>query len=266
MDFDFGQTPASKKFFDSHPAYFEAFAHLIKISNATFGRNYRPKNRLEDIGFGLGHTCREDYLDIAFLFINGHLNAASKLLRGLYERALSLAYMIQNPEKAERFVRFAAIQEHRAMQAALRVVSEEEFDRVMASKMSAAQMRELYRQIKPEFEITDCAKCKTKRVQTSWDIDVASMAQKAGAPFDRGVFLLGYTVPTLNIHATLASTYDGTRTESELSKDGDVTLILATEIFLQVLRSQNILFSLGLDAEFNSFTENFRRVWPDLDS
>lgn len=103
-------------------------------------------------------------------------------------------------------------------------------------------------------------------MQTSWDIDVASMAQQVGVPFDRGVFLLAYTVPTLNIHATLASTYDGARAESELSKDGDVTLILATEMFLQVLRSQNTLFSLGLDAEFDSFTEKFRSVWPNLDS
>ena len=65
---------------------------------------------MQDIGFNLGETCRRDFLEIGFLAVNGYGIAAQKLLRGLYERAVTLEYIRQNPEKAERFVRFGAIQ------------------------------------------------------------------------------------------------------------------------------------------------------------
>jgi hypothetical protein len=71
----------------------------------------RPKNRTEDICFGLGHTCREDFLEILFLAANGYSNGALKLLRGLYERALTMSYIIKSPAKADRFMSFVAIQE-----------------------------------------------------------------------------------------------------------------------------------------------------------
>ena len=48
--------------------------------------------------------------------------SAPKILRGLYERAVSLEYIRQNPAKAERFVRFAAVQEHRNAKTAVELV------------------------------------------------------------------------------------------------------------------------------------------------
>jgi hypothetical protein len=258
MEFiEFGQTTKSDHFFREHPRFLPTFEHLLRISNAIFGRSYTPMNRLEDIGFGLGHTCRDDFVDIVFLSLHGHNDAATKLLRGLYERALSLAYMILDPPKAERFVRFAAIQEHRMLAAALQVVPEAAFDEATAPNISAAQIRDFYQKIKPEFETTLCRKCGTKRTQVSWDIDVPAMAQKLGQPYV-SLFLLAYTMPTAAIHATLASTFDGF---PRRSAENPISLIVATELFLQVLRSQNKLFSLGQDAELDSCTEEFRAVF-----
>lgn len=70
-----------------------------------------PKNRLEDVSFSLSQTCREDFLEVTFLAVNGYANGAMKALRGLYERTVTLAYIGKKPEKAERFVRYAAIQD-----------------------------------------------------------------------------------------------------------------------------------------------------------
>ena len=132
MDFEFGETAEGKAFFTRSPKFADVFLALGDIGNKCFGREINPKNRLEDICFGLGHTCRDDYLEVVFLAVNGYGVGASKILRGLYERAVALAYIISDPAKAERMVRFAAIQEHRAMEAALKVVTEGEFDGRMA--------------------------------------------------------------------------------------------------------------------------------------
>ena len=112
MEFHWGTTPESDAFFARNPAFYDAFERLMVLANKTFGREYQPKNRLQHIGFSLGETCRVDFLEILFLAVHGWGVGASKLLRGLYERAVALAYMLKHPEKADRFFRYAAIQEN----------------------------------------------------------------------------------------------------------------------------------------------------------
>jgi hypothetical protein len=43
--------------------------------------------------FDMGHSCPGDFREIAFLGVNGYGRGASKVLRGLYERAVTLAYL-----------------------------------------------------------------------------------------------------------------------------------------------------------------------------
>ena len=83
-------------FFDRNPKFRPAFERLMALANRCFGRAIHPKDRAEDVCFDLGHTCRADYLEILFLAVNGFGIAASKLLRGLYERAVALAYIVKH--------------------------------------------------------------------------------------------------------------------------------------------------------------------------
>src|SRR5262249_41693182 len=99
MTFELGGTDASKAFIVRNRKFLGQFDRLMDLGNKCFGRQLQPKNRTEDICFGLGHTCREDFMEIVFLAANGYSNAALKLLRGLYERAVALAYIIRFPEK-----------------------------------------------------------------------------------------------------------------------------------------------------------------------
>ena len=148
------------------------------------------------------------------------------------------------------------------MQAALQLVSEEVFDQEMAPRTSAAQIKEYFKLYKGEFEMTVCKKCCTIRPQASWDLDVPSMAQKVGEPY-RKHFLLGYTIPTMLIHATLASAFNGME-QGESPEHDDITLMVATDIFVKVLRSQNALFSIRLEATLESCAQQFPGVWPEL--
>lgn len=113
----------------------------MALANKTLGRQYQPKNRLQEICFNLGETCRVDFLEILFLAVHGWGIGASKLLRGLYERSVALAYMIKHPEKAEHFVRYAAIQEYKMMVPAVELVGEEEFDRVIGGTATVADIK-----------------------------------------------------------------------------------------------------------------------------
>ncbi len=264
IDFEFGETAASNAFWDRNPKSFPALMRLVALTNKAFGREWKPRNRMQDIAFNLGETCRQDFLEILFLAVNGHGIGAHKLLRGLYERAVTLEYIRQNPEKAERFVRFAAIQEHKAAKTAVELVGKEEFDRFMGTPF--AEFVKMYEQVKPEFQVTDCKKCDTKRMAISWDIDIPSIANKLGGPY-KSLYMASYTLPTLHIHATLASAFSreatvGTREERNI-QEAEVSLINATLILILVLNSQSEIFTLDLDEETTTCWQEVTDVWKD---
>ena len=269
VEFEFGETVASNEFWDRNPKFFSAFTRLINLTNKCFSRPLNPKNRIEDIGFNLGETCRQDFLEIVFLGVNGHGIGAQKLLRGLYERAVTLEYIRTHPDKVERFVRYAAVQEFKIAKKATEVVAQEQFDDVVAAAgMSFENMKALYDKIAPEFQITKCRKCKTKETAFSWDIDIASMVNAIGEPYTN-LYLGCYSIPTLHIHATLASAFsreavEGTREERNIH-DAEFSLIMSTLTFLTVIRSQNEIFSLALGDDIQECWCEVSEVWQNLD-
>lgn len=273
MEFHWGATPESDAFLDRNPNFYHAFRRLILLANKTFGREYRHKDHLQDIGFSLGETCRVDFLEIVFLAIHGYGIGALKLLRGLYERAVALAYMIKHPEKTERFVRYAAIQEYKVMLPAVELAGEKAFDEMMAGKTSVAQIIELREMVKAEFQIPVCKKCHKKgtcsHVTTafSWDENgVLAQAQDAGERYKK-FYLAAYAMPNMHAHVSLTSAMqvsekkpDEERTTGR-RREADFALLNAHAVMLMVIRSQNDLFSLDLEREIEGCEKEWAVIW-----
>jgi hypothetical protein len=164
---------------------------------------------------------------------------------------------MKNPEKADRFVRYAAIQEHRMMQAALKVVSEKELDEAMGEGNTVAEIERRYQEVKPEFETTVCRTCGQTRTAVSWDpLDVASMVHKVGGPF-RQFFPVAYAIPTVQIHATLASI---SRIKSPRAEE-DSAFRLAFGLMLTVIGYQNVMYKLNLDDDIASLAKPLKAEW-----
>jgi hypothetical protein len=252
--FDGPNTAKSRAFVALNPKFPDALAKLFDTANKCFARNPRPKNKLEEICFWLGHTCRQDFLEIVFLAINGYGAGATKILRSLYERAVAIEYLIQNPTKIERFLQVAAIQEKRVVEVALKQVPQERIDAEMEPGNTVPEIRERYERYKGTFKATACTACGVK-TPPSWDLDLVSMVQKVGEPYQQ-VFLLAYTNPNFKIHATLASA--SPTDEGREDKDAETALLVGTELLLAVMKSQNALFSLKLDAEIEACTNELR--------
>ncbi len=252
--FEIPDTAKSRGFVARNPQFPAALLKLFETANKCFGRDPRPKNHLENVCFWLGHTCRQDFLEIVFLAINGYGAGATKILRSLYERAVTIDYLIQNPNKVERFLQFAAVQENRAMEAALRQIPPDQIDAQMGPGNTVVEVRKRYEQYKGNFKANACAICGVK-TPPSWDIDLASMIQRVGEPYKR-LFVLAYTNPNFQIHATLASA--SPHDEDREEHDAKTALMVATELLLAVIGSQNALFSLNLKADLEACTNDLR--------
>jgi hypothetical protein len=192
--FEIPDTVNSRAFAARNPLFPSAFLKLFETANKCFGRDPRPKNQLEQTCFWLGHTCRQDFLEIVFLAVSGYGAGATKILRSLYERAVTVAYLIQNPDKVERFFEFAAIQEKRAMEATLGQVPQDQIDAAMTPGNTVAEVRKRYEEYKGTFKATACEVCGVK-TPPSWDLDLVSMVRRVGEPYEN-VFVLAYTNPT----------------------------------------------------------------------
>src|SRR5436853_1426088 len=98
------------EFFQRHPKFYDAFLRLFDLGTTFFGRTVDSKSYADLIAFNLGMACREDLMEISFIAVSDYGIASSKLLHGLYERAVTLAYIIRHSEKAEPFVKYGAVQ------------------------------------------------------------------------------------------------------------------------------------------------------------
>ncbi|HYR38112.1 MAG TPA: DUF5677 domain-containing protein [Methylomirabilota bacterium] len=61
----------------------------------------------------LGRHVPEDFSEILLLSGNGYGIGAFKLLRGLYERVVTMTYLLQHPEKAEDFADWHLIEKQK---------------------------------------------------------------------------------------------------------------------------------------------------------
>jgi hypothetical protein len=84
--FEIPDTTKVRAFVTRNPQFPDVLLKLNDTANKCFGRDPRPKNHLENLCFWLGHTCRQDFLEVVFLAINGYGAGATKILRSLYER------------------------------------------------------------------------------------------------------------------------------------------------------------------------------------
>ena len=254
MDFEFGHSDKSEAFFNEHPNFCGAFDKLMNVSKRCFGRVCLHENQAESLMFSLGQRCREEYLEIVFMGVHGFDIATTKLLRGLYERAVTHAYIIKNPEKVMRFIRFARIQNYKVMQGALEAgISAEDLDKSVPPDYSIAEVTERRNEVKDEFKIKECEVCGMK-APVSWDpYSLGTMAKQAGDLY-KALYLGGYVMPNLHVHATFASavglegldekTATTFRKYTAYSNMGQ-----ASAIMLLMLQEQNELFKLELEQE-----------------
>lgn len=261
----FGYPDQQQEFQNRNREFMERFPNLREALDTAFSRKATVTSAVDKAILFLGRLCIEDFMEILCLAANGYGLGAMKLVRGLYERAVTASYLSNHPGEAPAFLDWRFVSRYKTVQAYVQGGTPSE-----AWVLKADEMRSAYDRIKGQYEVDDCKKCGTKRINHSWSrLDFVAMAKKTG---DLGMLLgQAYYVPLNHAH----STAEALMTRLKVSEDGeigfdpgpqprdaDVALQLSHAIMISLLEVQQIHFGLSeLALKFERCANDHVEIW-----
>lgn len=254
--------------------FLDKFSNLTDAENAAFARGMEPSSSLVDgLVFSLGSSCAEDFKEIFLLCGNGYGVGGQKLLRGMYERAVTAWYLHSHPEEAANFFDFGAVYSYRSKKKLKDIYGEQFFDSNPASRENFVQAEKEYNEVKDKFTVPQHKKGKKPRLYHTWSkLGFASMAKEVPELGDPFLIFIAYDEPTQQVHATrdaiLKKTMKG-RTGGIIGQNVEQerttskrTLHVSHMILLSVLQLQYQHFDLkSLEQPLQRCTQDYREIW-----
>lgn len=269
-------------FHERHPIFQKGFSNLVRALQVAFIRTFTSRSPAERVVFHLSNLCKEDFMEILLLAGNGYGIGAEKLLRGLYERAVTARYIAMNPDKADDFVDFGRINMFKLIEPIRRAHGEGLLPANMVTELTSFH-KEFKRRGRTPKGVADRLKRLFRRLfrrsdrgrsTARWtdDLSFEGMALKVGS-LGR-ILLYGWHLPTLQVHASLQNITSRTREmpEGGMDFDGgpqrhlaDRALNFATLILLDILDLQKSYFGLtALEPLLQQCNADYLEVWhPD---
>ena len=216
--------------------------------------------------FYLGRIAADDFGELLILAGNGKGVGAYKILRGMYERIVTAAFLAKNPSEARIFVEHSAYQRGQIWNRLVEIMPE------MAKRYppeKIQQMLQEYEDAKAKLKATTCSKCGQPISQEAWTRRALdTMAEKTDMNF-KAAYLYCYLIPTFHSHATafgidarLYETESGAMAFKETTEsDARQAVLYAHGMILRLVALEDQFFGLGLGDEIARRTEAFQRIW-----
>lgn len=260
MPVGFGLPNEWEAFINENPVLIRKLKDLFGTLNTVFIRKNDQLEPVDKVVFYLGRLCAEDLMEILLLCGNGYGVGAFKLLRGMYEKAVTAAYLSKNPMEAELFLDYYHVQQLKSLNHFKEGMSEDDV-RVYFTDAKLKEIQQAADSVKHKFPN-----------RMSWTkLNTPAMAKAVGNGY-KDLYHLAYFLPTLQLHSTAAAvverltlTADGAMTfnagsQPEMARQAMIT---AHNVILLVIDLQNDHFGLKLDDEINQRARDFQEVWKN---
>ena len=255
-------------FNERHKVFVDKFSNITAALEAAFNRVLENSAPVDPAIFYLGRLCVEDFNEILVLCANGYGFGASKLIRGMFERVLTGLFLHFHPEQTEDFLDFYWISQRKEINNLKTTFGETAVDAA-----TVKQVEEKFQEVRKRFEVTACEKCKTKRINHSWNkLDIVAMAKEvqtqSKVAMQRFVFE-AYLRPLRYAHSTVASLLSRLKDEENVTFDhefqrveADIALKAAHRLLVLTVMLQAIHFNLEpLVEHWNKLVEDFAQIW-----
>lgn len=264
----YGFPDECKKFEQRHPLWSEITGNLVKAMNLAFTRVQVMDGVADKLVYFFGRIVLEDFMEITLVSYHGYGVAASKLVRSMYEHAVTLRYLHEHPEEAETFLAYHLVQQDKLASVVIETFGENIFPADLR-----AEIRSKAAEVKKDFMVPVCDHPGAKmRLNHSWNkLDFVAMAKKTG---ELGTLILpGYYMPLRHAHPTFGGLTErleivdgrmGLDAEAQ-PEIADRSLTTAHNCILNALSVQGSHFKIeGLDEAMQVCYRDFYRVWsPD---
>jgi Family of unknown function (DUF5677) len=286
----FGDLAAQNAFLQKHHQFMEEWPTLSELIKSVFlNRTIQPpandvvsrlihlpqdhpdvlavedKYKADLIVYTLGRIAVDDFSELIVLAANAYGFGSLKILRGMYERVVTAAYIAEHPEASRAFA--SSVWTHRAKM--LRRITDLN---PAASASIAEQLRQEIlaeaRRVQDAKGESICKRCGQIRVVDAWTaLDLASMAKSLGPQLEN-LYSVCYLEATAHMHATGAGV--ASRMEEidgawiykfDTSSEATMSLIGGHNVILENLRTQNDYFGYGLDQEIGARFAAFPSIW-----
>lgn len=243
----FGFEDQWSDFAKRHQVFLERFPHLTALREKVFPNHQKVVDPIDRVVYFLGLVCMEDFSELLLLAANGYGIGALKLLRGMYERAVTMTYLSEHPNEVDAFLNFHWIAQHKLLSAIRRTYGED-----LVGQQEAKRVEDMYRQVKGDYVITACKACGTTTTNYTWSkLDFVTMAHKAGLMGK--LIVQAYYLPLRYSHSTAGSIFSrleetpkgiGFNPDPQLS-EADTALNTAHNLMLRIFDQQWKHFALG---------------------
>ena len=198
-----------------HAEFTRRFANIEKSLHVAFQRIHPTTQPWERTIYFLGRLAVEDFMEILLLCANGYGIGAQKLVRGMYERAVTARYLYKYPDEVDNFLAFHRVTDHKLMVAIQSSMGDEVFSQEQVEKVKRD-----FEAVRAQFVIPDCKTCGTTRLNHTWSrMDIVSMARKADENLS-SLIVPGYYLPTREAHSTLGAIFSRLDAEAAVRGEG----------------------------------------------
>ncbi|MGB7985185.1 MAG: DUF5677 domain-containing protein [Terracidiphilus sp.] len=243
----FGYPDQWEDFETRNSRFIDGFPRLKNALDMAFLREFATTTPADRAIYFVGRLCIEDFMELLCLAANGYGFGALKLLRGLYERVVTVSYLAINPDEGDLFLDFRFVSRHKALQA---YVNGGTPDQKWVDKAEMA--RRDFCEVKEKFEIDDCKKCGTKKTNHTWSkLDFVAMAKRT----DVGKLIAqAYYEPLNHAHSTseaMMSRLKLTPSDQIIfesgpqPKDADRALMVAHALMVELIGVQARYFNIS---------------------
>jgi len=240
-----------------HPQLLKHLRELEALINTVFVEQPSANTPDRRLVYLLGCLCWQDYREILLLCGNGYGIAAAKILRSLYEHAVTAHHLVKHPENASLFNDYVHIQDKKFLEYARSVIPPEQFATLLGDDR-IKQVLEQYERVRPQYGKGN-----------SWtSMNVFDIARNDGTGLHI-YYSACFASPSCHLHASPRGLYsriveaDGKIVFQSCSQreEASEALKLATSIFLISFRAPLNMFAPELNDNLSQLMSTLLVDW-----
>ena len=271
----FGVKKAQHDFSERHQVLLKEYLKLIRAEDIVVsGASRKMKNMKDKMIYLLARQVFEAFDEILLLCGNGYSAGGLKILRGMFERTITVCYLQKHPDDIERYQKYFYVRRRKEISAIRRTFPKAlPIDRLEEFEKDYEDVRELFQVPVCEVcKVKECQHCKRTRDNHSWiRKDILQLAKEA-EHFDPVVYM-GYYRPMQESHATAQSIVHRVRfnasgrweyVEGAKPEMDDHIFVVAHYLLIRAIEALGLQFNIDIEARLDRLLKVYVSILKKL--